>query len=109
MAAEFVRVGALADFPLGIGRVISVGRKPVPIFNVDGVLHAINNICPHLGGPLGAGALDGREVSCPYHGMRFDVVTGESADGFGHSIQTYQIKVEEDAVWVEMWWAKKRH
>jgi len=109
MATEFVRVGALADFPRGCARVISVGRKPLAMFNVDGTLHAINNICPHLGGPLGAGELEGCEVSCPYHGMPFDVTTGESADGFGHAVQVYRVKVEADAVWVEMWWAKKKH
>lgn len=106
--SEFVRVGAVEDFPEGLGRIVSAARKPVAVFNVGGTLHAVNNICPHMGGPLGAGKLDGACVTCPYHGMRFDVTSGRSADGFGHAVQIYDVRVDERDVLVKVWWAKKK-
>lgn len=105
--SNYVRVGALEDFPEGRGRIVSAARKPVAVFNVGGLLYAVNDICPHMGGPIGAGRLEGTVVSCPYHNMRFDVGTGESADSFGHSLQTYPVKVEGGEVFIDAWWAKK--
>ena len=46
------------------------------IFNVDGNICAIADTCPHAGGSLGMGKLDGTIVTCPVHGMKFDVTTG---------------------------------
>ena len=101
-----MRVGALEDFPEGKGRIVRVARKPVAVFNVGGTTHAVNNICPHLGGPIGSGCLDGTQVACPYHGMRFDVTTGKSTDSFGHDLQVYDVKVDNGEVFVFAWWAK---
>ena len=106
--ASYVSVGTLDQFPLGQGRILSVARKPVAIFNVGGTLYALNNICPHLGGPLGAGTLDGTVVTCPYHRMGFDVTTGESADEFGHCVQTYGVRVSGEEVFVQAWWLKDK-
>ena len=105
--AHFVKVGAIDEFPEGKGRIVSVARKPVAIFKLNGEIYAVNNICPHLGGPIGGGELEGTVVSCPYHAMRFDVRSGHSTDSFGHSLQTYSVKIEDDEVWVDAWWAKK--
>ena len=104
---NFVRIGAVEDFPEGQGRIISAARKPVAVFKAGGKFYAVNNICPHMGGPIGAGALVGTTVACPYHALRFHLDSGRSADEFGHSLQTYSIKVEEGAVWIDAWWAKK--
>jgi len=105
---HLVRIGALEDFPEGAGRVVSAARKPIAVFNVGGRLYAVNNICPHLGGPIGAGTLaGGTVVACPYHGMRFDLATGRSADEFGHELQTYEVVVEQGDVFVGVWWTKK--
>ncbi|MEE8110026.1 MAG: nitrite reductase (NAD(P)H) small subunit [bacterium] len=106
--SNFVRVGALEDFPEGQGRIVSAARKPIAVFKVDGRIYAVNNICPHMGGPIGAGQVEGAVVSCPYHNMRFELDTGLSADAFGHSLQTYTVKVEGGDVWVDAWWAKKK-
>ncbi|MFQ5914211.1 MAG: Rieske (2Fe-2S) protein [Nitrospinota bacterium] len=106
--SHFVRVGALEDFPEGHGRIVSAARKPVAVFNAGGKIYAVNNICPHMGGPIGAGKVDGTVVSCPYHHMRFDLQTGRSADSFGHPLQTYTVKVEGGGVWIDAWWAKEK-
>jgi len=47
------------------------------VFNVDGVFHVVDGICPHAGGPLGKGMLRGCIVTCPWHGWQFDVTSGQ--------------------------------
>ena len=47
------------------------------LFNVDGEVLALDNTCPHAGGPLGEGTLDGEVVVCPWHGWEFNVRTGQ--------------------------------
>ena len=56
----------------------------VALFNVDGRFHAVSNRCPHRGGPLGQGFVDGAEVSCPWHNWTFDVTTGGQHDQQRH-------------------------
>jgi nitrite reductase/ring-hydroxylating ferredoxin subunit len=103
-AVGFIAVGAVTDFPPGRGHIVRVARKPVALFNVDGRFFAVNNICPHLGGPIGAGPLEGAVVRCPYHGMAFDVTTGCSADAFGHDLDTYPVEIRNGQVHIGAWW-----
>ncbi|MGE0710996.1 MAG: Rieske (2Fe-2S) protein [Planctomycetota bacterium] len=74
--SALVRVAAAADVPVGRGRVYTVAGRAVAVFNVDGAFHAVENTCPHAGGPLGEGDLRGAVVSCPWHQWPFDVTTG---------------------------------
>ncbi len=46
------------------------------LFNIDGVVHAIDNSCPHNGASLASGRLDGHVLQCPAHGLRFDLRSG---------------------------------
>lgn len=87
--------------PRGTGRhIIGPRDKPMALFNADGTFYAINYVCPHMGGPLGEGKLDGCIVTCPWHGWTFDVRTGQADHEGGHSVAAYQVKVDEDTVWV---------
>jgi nitrite reductase/ring-hydroxylating ferredoxin subunit len=82
---EFVRIAAAGEIAPGSSRAFSVGRYEVAVFNVDGELHAIENNCPHQGGPLADGWLEGPLVTCPWHGWCFDVRTGKMTLGeFAH-------------------------
>ncbi len=69
-----------ADEPSeGRATLITVGGAEVAVFRCQGRLYAIQNRCPHEGGPLAEGVLDGDEVVCPLHGYRFNVKTGACA------------------------------
>ena len=74
---EFVTVAKVEEIPPGTGQTVEVHGVWIALFNVDGSFYAIDNTCPHAGGPLGEGHLDGRVVECPWHGWRFNVQTGE--------------------------------
>ena len=60
------------------GIAVQAGERWYALANVDGVLHAVDNNCPHNGGPLGRGTLVGRELVCPWHGWCWDVTSGRN-------------------------------
>ncbi len=77
MSEGYVKVGQVADFPVGSLRKVVVAGENVLVVNVGGKLSAITNTCTHRGGPLNEGELDGSTVICPWHGGQFDVTTGK--------------------------------
>jgi len=98
---RFVNVAVLADLPPGASVAVRVGDHSVALFNVAGSIYAIDNICPHAGGPLARGALggpDGAVVSCPLHGWRFDVRTGRSPHLRGELLRTFPVRVVDGAI-----------
>lgn len=74
----YVPVARRADVPPGTVRQVRAGERWYALANVAGALYALDNNCPHNGGPLGQGCLDGRELACPWHGWRWDVATGRA-------------------------------
>jgi nitrite reductase/ring-hydroxylating ferredoxin subunit len=101
MAEPFVKVAERSDIPPGTGKlVLGPFDKPVALFNVGGQFFAINHVCPHRGGPLAEGRLDDTVVTCPLHGWTFDVRTGRPDHPGGHTVATYQVKVDDTSVYV---------
>jgi nitrite reductase (NADH) small subunit len=92
--ANFVKAALTSDLQPGQGKCVTVGDREVALFNCDGKFYAIDNVCPHQGGPLGEGELDGTVVTCPWHGWRFDVATGGSPVVPGAKVPKYEVKVE---------------
>ena len=97
-----VRVAAVADVPVGTGRVVEAGGRALALFNVDGTFHALDNACPHRGGPLGEGDLDGPIVVCPWHAWRWDVTTGVNANNPAVKVARLPVSVEAGAVFIEV-------
>jgi nitrite reductase (NADH) small subunit len=101
----WTKVAERSDIPPGRGKlVIGPADKPVALFSINGEFFAINHICPHRGGPLADGWLEGSIVTCPWHGWTFDVRTGEPAHPGGHSVAAYEVKIE--GVDVSVGWLK---
>jgi nitrite reductase (NADH) small subunit len=98
MSPGFTRVCSVSDVPPGKGRLVIHRDKPIAVFNVGGRFYAINHICPHRGGPLASGILQGNVVTCPWHGWTFCVDTGLADHPGGHSVATYEVKVQGDDV-----------
>jgi len=98
--AEFVRVCKKGDIAAGSGKTVDVNGKAVALFNVDGNFHAVDNTCLHRGGPLGEGELDGKIVTCPWHGWRYDVTTGVNQLNPAVTVAKYEVKVEGEDVLV---------
>ena len=75
---EYVTVARVSDLRPGAVISVQAGERWYALANVDGVLHAVDNNCPHNGGPLARGELDGRVLTCPWHGWRWDVSSGRN-------------------------------
>lgn len=74
----------------------------VALFNVDGVYHALDGVCPHQGGPLGAGRLAGSIVACPWHGWKFDVATGQHTASPTVMQRSFAVRVEGNEVLIDL-------
>ena len=97
-----VRVVAAAELPAGQGRVVEAQGRFLALFNVDGCFYALDNACPHRGGPIGEGDLAGTLVSCPWHAWRFDVTTGANANNPAVRMPCFPAAVEDGQVFVEL-------
>ena len=100
-----VKVATVADVPVGAVRHIVVHDKPIALCNVEGQFYAVNAVCPHMGGPLASGQLQGCVITCPWHAWSFDVRTGLPDHPGGHSISAYEVRVEGQDVLVG--WLKR--
>lgn len=101
--AEFVTVAKVGDIAPGEGASFQVGDRLVAIFNDRGEYRAIDDLCPHMGASLGAGYLDEEgNVTCPWHAWRFSVCTGKWCDNPRLSIDTFEVRVVDDAIQVRI-------
>lgn len=90
----FVKMATLDEIPPGASKEVEHGGRIYALFNVGGEISAIDGVCPHQGGPLAEGALEGTMVSCPWHGWRFDVRTGKTPLGPKVTQPVYEVKVD---------------
>lgn len=83
------------------GRVMTVtaGHTGICLTNFEGKICALNNKCPHQGGPLGEGSIENGLLRCPWHGWDFHPATGK-APGFDDGVETYPIKIQDEEVYV---------
>jgi|SRR5262245_58647794 len=97
-----VFVAKLGEVPPGEGRAIEVGTRAFAVFNLDGVHYALDNDCPHRGGPLGEGDLVGTAVACPWHGWRWDVRSGSNTNNPAVKVACFPVTVEDGQIFVEV-------
>ena len=100
---DFVKVADLQEIPPGGSKLVEVDTVRVALFNLDGAIHAIEDVCTHDGGQLVEGTVvNGCEVQCPRHGARFDIRTGAAVrfPAF-EPTQTYPVRVENGAIWIQ--------
>src|SRR5882724_11579537 len=60
-----IKVGTLREIPRSYGKVVQAGGKLIALFKMQDTVYAIDNECPHRGGPIGEGSVRGKLVSCP--------------------------------------------
>ncbi len=99
--AEFVKVAKVSEIPPGTSRCVLVGNKKVALFNVDGEFYAIDDMCSHAEASLSEGPFEGEVVTCPRHGAKFNVKTGEALSMPAWApVDTFKVKVEGDDIYV---------
>lgn len=97
---RFVKLATLDELPVGSAREVEFEGRVYALFNVNGVISAIDGICPHQGGPLAEGHMHGTTVTCPWHGWQFDVQTGKTPLGPKIKQTIYEVKIDDRDVLV---------
>lgn len=96
---EYITVVRTSDVGSGQSTWVDIKGREIALFNVDGTYYAIDNECSHMGGPLGEGRLEGTIVTCPWHGSRFDVRTGQAVGPPARDpVRVYAVQVEGQEV-----------
>jgi nitrite reductase/ring-hydroxylating ferredoxin subunit len=99
----FTKVVTVQEVPPGGAKQVTVNGRTVALFNVGGSFHAIDDTCTHRGGPLSEGDLVGNEVTCPWHGARFNVTTGAHlCPPAPKDVSSYKVQVVGDEVQVDV-------
>jgi 3-phenylpropionate/trans-cinnamate dioxygenase ferredoxin component len=101
--SEFTRVCGRSDIADPGKRVFEVEDRFIVVFHVGGQFYALDDCCTHDGGPLGEGKLDGFQVTCPRHGARFDIRTGDVLSMPAvQGTPTHEVKIEGEDVLVRI-------
>ncbi len=101
--AKFIRAASLADIKDGIPLCAEIEGQKIAIYKVNDKYYATSNICTHAGGPLCEGELLSNIITCPWHGSKFDVTTGQVMHPPAISpVKTFKTRVNGDAIEVEM-------
>lgn len=100
VSKNFQPVAKLADLLPGTCLSVEIGDIEVALCNVDGTVHAVDNVCPHAGGPLGEGELSGAFIKCPWHGWKFHVQTGERLENPDFAVPRYPVYVDNGVIYV---------
>ncbi len=100
--AEFVKLAELEQIPEQDGLVVHHGKREIGLFRVNGTVCAIDNVCPHRGGPLAEGQRDGSLITCPWHAWSFDLTDGKCAFNDSIEVERFEVRVEGGAVLVRL-------
>ena len=88
----------------GVGEVVEVvvGETILAVANVEGAFHAISGVCPHAGGPLGEGTVDGMVVWCPFHRWSFHLETGVASVGGRKLVDVYEVREQSGRLYIRL-------
>ncbi len=89
-----------AELPEGRVKTVTLGVESICMTHHEGQYAALENRCPHQGGPLGEGTIENGFLRCPWHGWDYCPLTGKPPGGYDDGVKTYPVDVREDGVYV---------
>lgn len=100
---NWIPLTRVENLPPREGRVAVIEGEEVAVFRLDDRVVALENRCPHKGGPLADGIVGGSQVTCPLHNWKICLDTGHVMKPCGHggrALTTYEARVEGGIVYV---------
>ncbi|HVM93170.1 MAG TPA: Rieske (2Fe-2S) protein [Terriglobales bacterium] len=98
----FTKLAAKSDLPpINEVKELPCNGKQICVVNLNGEIHAMENTCLHMGGPLGEGVIEKGKVICPWHGWAWDPITGQGP-GPSAKVAVYPVRIEADDVLIEI-------
>ena len=88
------------DLPEGRVKTVTAGHKGICLTHFEGKYSALDNKCPHQGGPLGEGSIENGLLRCPWHGWDFHPCTGKPPGGYDDGVETFEVREENGSLFV---------
>jgi nitrite reductase (NADH) small subunit len=102
MATGLVRLCSVSELPPEGGvHEVEAGSQAFCVARLNGKISVLDNECPHHGGPLGEGMIEGGKVVCPWHAYAFDLVTGV-CDDLKEQVRVYAVSTSGEDVMVNL-------
>ena len=99
---HWVHIGSATDIPAGGCRLADAAGAKIAVFNIGGTLHAIEDTCPHRGGPLSQGMIAGAKVTCPWHFWSFEIRTGRNTTSEEICVKVYPLEVRDGRLYADV-------
>jgi nitrite reductase (NADH) small subunit len=100
---NWIQVGHLEDIPCQGSRVINTATGEIALFrSVDDRVFALNNRCPHKGGPLSEGIVHGKRVTCPLHSWVIELESGEAVAPDQGCAHRHEVRVAHGVVFIDV-------
>lgn len=100
---QWVRLCAVSEAPAeGTVKEAEASGRTVCLANVDGKLHALGNVCPHRGAPLGQGWIEDGKLVCPWHSWTFELASGCAEYPEGEKVEVFPLRIEGTEVEIEL-------
>jgi len=101
--ADWVRLCAVEEAPAPDSlSEVEVDGLVLCVANIEGSLHAMENLCPHRQGPLGQGWIEGQAVVCPWHAWAFDCRTGVAEEPEKAHVKVFPLRTEDGTILVDL-------
>jgi len=96
----WLKVLDVDELPEGRVKPVTCKHRTLCLTHFEGQYGALDNKCPHQGGPLGEGSIEKGLLRCPWHGWDFHPLTGKPPGDFDDGVETFPVEVREDGVYV---------
>jgi nitrite reductase (NADH) small subunit/3-phenylpropionate/trans-cinnamate dioxygenase ferredoxin subunit len=100
--SELIEIADTRELAVGRAKACVVAGQTIALYHTPSGFFATDNTCPHRGGPLAEGDLQGNEITCPWHLWSFDVTTGLCAGNPEISVATRQLQVDGQRILVRL-------
>jgi nitrite reductase (NADH) small subunit len=101
--ATLIPLCPVDEIPLGLGRSFRLGDAVIAVFRSRaGKVFAVENACPHRGGPLADGMMVGEQIVCPLHAFRYHGDSGQCDQANVCSLRTYPVQVTDGVIHLEL-------
>jgi nitrite reductase (NADH) small subunit len=101
MTQDWIEIGRIEQIPLRGARCVNTPAGKIAVFRTaENQVYAIENRCPHKGGPLSEGIVHGSSVTCPLHNWVFDLATGVAQGADEGQVRTFAVEVMDGRIFM---------
>jgi nitrite reductase/ring-hydroxylating ferredoxin subunit len=100
-STQQLKVADINEIPDGGSKIINIAGRRVALFRIKNQYFAMDNACLHRGGPLGEGEVKNYEVTCPWHGWKYNLIDGSFSMIPTLKVKTFKVRESAEGVFIE--------